>query len=417
MNLPEDFSNYTKEIMGEELFHTLVNGLQEEPPVSIRLNPAVKEYKNPDHHTHTVGWCELGQYLPQRPNFTFDPLFHAGLYYVQEASSMFIYHIIQQLVKTPVRMLDLCAAPGGKSTCCISALPTGSTLYCNEPIRNRAQILSENIQKWLMCGILGKKSHSTDHLQKDIDIKVTNNYPRDYKKAKATFDIILADVPCSGEGMFRKDEGAVAEWSIYNVGKCRDLQQDIISTIWPCLRPGGILIYSTCTFNTKENEENVRWIAEELGASFISIPTDKEWGITGSLLKDFNQPVYRFIPGKTKGEGLFVTVLRKERSTPLMAEKRSFSESLNILPMDFLHSIEESIQAPHVELSYSQAIRYLSREALVLPPDIPKGIVVVTYRSHPIGLVKNIGNRANNLYPKEWRIRSSHLPDTQPVII
>ncbi len=407
MQLPEEFIQQTKAMMGDELFHTFLNALHEKPSVSIRLNPS----KPNTHHPSTlfqslpyggrlggatpIPWCSTGYYLDDRPAFTFDPLLHAGAYYVQESSSMFLESVMKEYVTEPVCMLDLCAAPGGKSTLARTLLTPDSLLISNEPIRNRAQILSENVQKW------GYPQHI-----------VTNNYPKDFRKAKMLFDVILTDVPCSGEGMFRKDEGAIREWSPKNVEHCWKLQRDIVSDIWSCLRPGGILIYSTCTFNTKENEENVRWIADELGADILPVTTDASWNITGSLLKGFDEPVYRFIPGKTPGEGLFMAVLRKygqaEKVRP--EQLRKHLKMLHVMPQDFQESLRQAQEAPHAELSYEQAIAYLRREAIVLPADTPTGIVVVTYHQLPLGLVKNIGTRANNLYPKEWRIKSTHIP-------
>ena len=407
MILPEEFIQQTKAMMGDELFHTFLNALHEKPSVSIRLNPS----KPNTHHPSTlfqslpyggrlegaspIPWCSTGYYLDDRPAFTFDPLLHAGAYYVQESSSMFLESVMKEYVTETVCMLDLCAAPGGKSTLARTLLSPDSLLISNEPIRNRAQILSENVQKW------GYPQHI-----------VTNNYPKDFRKAKMLFDVILTDVPCSGEGMFRKDEGAIREWSPKNVEHCWKLQREIVGDIWNCLRPGGILIYSTCTFNTKENEENVQWIAEELGADILPVATEDSWNITGSLLKGFNEPVYRFIPGKTPGEGLFMAVLRKhgqaEKVRPEQLQKHL--KMLHVMPQDFQKSLRQAQEAPHVELSYEQAIAYLRREAIVLPADTPTGIVVVTYHQLPLGLVKNIGTRANNLYPKEWRIKSTHIP-------
>lgn len=290
--LPEEFIQETRQVMGEARFNRYMEAFNEEAPTSIRLNPRYHTGARPQH---AVPWCEEGFYLEGRPPFTFDPLFHAGCYYVQEAASMFVCHVLRQFVLEPVAMLDLCAAPGGKSTAARSILPEGSLLVSNEPITSRAQILLENITKWGWP-----------------DCIVTNNYPRDYRKAKAMFDVILCDVPCSGEGMFRKDPATISEWSLQNVEKCWRLQREIVADAWECLKSGGLLIYSTCTFNTKENEENVRWIMDTYEAEVLEIPTQPEWGITGSLLPDFNAPVYRFIPGITKSEGLFLCALRKK---------------------------------------------------------------------------------------------------------
>lgn len=292
-------------------------------------------------------------------------------------------------------MLDLCAAPGGKSTAMLSVLPEDCTLVSNEPIPTRAQILLENITKW------GAKN-----------CIVTNNYPRDFRKAKAKFDLILCDVPCSGEGMFRKDPATISEWSVQNVEKCWRLQREIVADAWECLNPGGIMIYSTCTFNTKENEENVRWIMEEYDAEPINIPIDPSWHITGSLLEGFDAPVYRFIPGITRSEGLFVCALKKRGEWREVRGKRNDLRQLKCLSIDGM----QELSTPSVDLPYSEALRYLRGEALVLPADAPRGIVTVTYKGIALGPVKNIGNRANNLYPKPWRIKTTHLP-TEPVEI
>lgn len=412
MHLPEPFIQETRKLLGDDRFQQLKVALDEEPPVSIRLNPFKVEYGKwrikSGVQMGIVPWCNYGYYLNKRPNFTFDPLLHAGAYYVQEASSMFVYHVLKQYVHEPVMMLDLCAAPGGKTTCAMSALPSGSRLYSNEPIRTRAHILSENVQKF------GHK-----------DIVVTNNYPKDYRKSGMMFDVILCDVPCSGEGMFRKDKNAINEWSLQHVAQCQQLQRNIVEEAWQCLRPGGLLIYSTCTFNVHENEENVKWIYDKLGAKILCVEMQPEWGITGSLLNDFQQPVYRFLPGFSHGEGLFMAVMTKcervnepsyschnKASAYLHKEKR-----LNILPPLFFDALDKAYETPKIELPYAQAISYLRRESIILSADIPCGIVTLTYHGLPIGLAKNVGNRANNLYPKEWRIKSTHIPQIPVVLL
>ena len=420
MQLPEDFIRETKQLMGAERFSRYMEAFDEEAPVSIRLNPQTlgdgsslfdnnsasmsQTKKNRPQMFERVPWCKEGYYLEGRPQFTFDPLFHAGCYYVQEAASMFITHVLRQLVHEPVEGLDMCAAPGGKSTAMLSVLPEGSTLVSNEPIPTRAQILLENITKW------GAKN-----------CIVTNNYPRDFKKAKAKFDLILCDVPCSGEGMFRKDPATIGEWSLQNVEKCWRLQREIVADAWECLNPGGILIYSTCTFNLKENEENVRWIIDTYDAEPIDIPTEPSWGITGSLLEGFDAPVYRFIPGITRSEGLFVCVLRKSGEWKVESGKRILKNKLSS-PLKELSAAEQfSFLFPpssfHIDLSYAEALKYLRGEALVLPPDTPRGLITVTYKGVSLGPVKNIGNRANNLYPKPWRIKTTHLPTEEIKII
>ena len=399
MNLPADFVAETRRIMGDERYNRFVGAFDEEAPTSIRVNPRIAIDHGPwtmDHSDSQVPWCSEGYYLNDRPQFTFDPLLHAGCYYVQEASSMFVTHILRNVQCSMVNVqcaLDMCAAPGGKSTALRSVLPDDCLLISNEPMGNRAQILLENVTKW------GGPNHI-----------VTNNYPRDFRKAKLKFDLILCDVPCSGEGMFRKDPNAISEWSAQNVEKCWQLQREIVADAWECLNPGGLLIYSTCTYNTKENEENIRWILDTYDAQVLDIPVDPSWNITGSLLQGFNEPVYRFIPGITRGEGLFVCALRKAGSLepkPFNAKKLA----LKVLDAEF----EKSDVC--VDVDYATALKYLRGEALVLPADTPRGIVTITYQGQPLGPAKNIGNRANNLYPKAWRIKSTHLPSEPPEVL
>lgn len=462
MNLPADFESRTRCLLGDDEYTDFREALERETPVSIRMNGC----KCPDVPQGVpVPWCPSGYYLETRPTFTFDPLFHAGCYYVQEASSMFVEQALRQYVHAPVAMLDLCAAPGGKSTLARSALPEGSLLVANEVMRNRSQVLAENLIKWGHPGVI-----------------VTNNDPRDFAPLRHTFDVILSDVPCSGEGMFRKDPVAVEEWSVENVQLCWQRQRRILADIWDCLKPGGILIYSTCTFNTEENEENVAWIVNELGAEVLPLAIDSAWHITGNL-SGGGFPVFRFLPHRTTGEGLFLAVLRKhdgetENSTERYRKKdkknkggksasanvafpqdvkrwisqsKSFSFSveanrLTAFPtawqpiFDIIKSTLKVLHAgvplaevkgkdcvpehslalssvfnrstfPCAPLTYGQAIAYLRKEAVALSPDTPRGYVCVTYKDIPLGFAKNIGNRANNLYPQEWRIRSGYMPE------
>ncbi|MBQ7514599.1 MAG: hypothetical protein IJS95_09500 [Prevotella sp.] len=404
--LPAVFTERTRQLMGDERFERYLKSFEEEVPVSIRLNPKKSgEWKV--ESGERIDWCREGYYLKQRPNFTFDPLFHAGCYYVQEAASMFLDEVLRQMVNGKSvngKCLDLCAAPGGKSTLLRAALPADCVLYSNEPIRNRASILLENVTKW------GYPNHI-----------VTNAYPRDYRKSKMTFDLILCDVPCSGEGMFRKDPATISEWSPQQVEKCWQLQRDIVSDAWACLNDGGLLIYSTCTFNIKENEENIRWILSTFDdARAIPVETKPEWNITGSLLEGFTEPVYRFIPGITRSEGLFLCVIRKgeastQRSVYSHAGNKSFPRWEQTVPT---LGTNDKLAAPcALDVSYTQAMSYLRGEALILPPDTPRGIVGITFMGHALGLAKNIGTRANNLYPKEWRIRTTHIPNEYEPIL
>lgn len=484
MNLPASFIDYTRSLLGDEEYDKLAAALQQETPVSIRLNNEKASFSIPHSSLNKVPWASEGFYLSERLTFTFDPLFHAGCYYVQEASSMFVEQVLRQYVTEPVVMLDLCAAPGGKSTHARSVLPEGSLLVANEVIRNRSQILAENLTKW---------GHP--------DVVVTNNDPADFSSLPSFFDVILTDVPCSGEGMFRKDPVAVEEWSPENVAICWQRQRRIIADIWPSLKPGGILIYSTCTYNTKEDEENVRWIQQEFRAEPLVLEVRKDWNITGNLLRDesdssensvLKAPVYHFFPHKTKGEGFFLAALRKPETGEDIAPAFSFAKgkttkkkdkkggatpslvtkehlnvakswlneeesagyllstegtTIQIFPQQYadeLAAMKQSLKIVSAgvgvgevkgkdlipghalamssallrraafateEVTYEQAIAYLRKEAITLSATAPRGYVLLTYRNIPLGFVKNIGNRANNLYPQEWRIRSGYLPD------
>ena len=366
-----------------------------------------------------------GYYLDQRPPFTFDPLLHAGAYYVQEASSMYLDDVLRRrLPAGPLVALDLCAAPGGKSTLLRSRLTDESLLVSNEPVHARSQVLAENLAKW---------GHPA--------CVVTQNLPEDFVHLTDTFDLVVTDVPCSGEGMFRKDEEALKEWSLENVDLCWRRQRDILQAIWPTLKPGGLLVYSTCTFNRLEDEDNARWIASALGAD---------------LLEERH-----FLPGRDRGEGFYLAALRKrgEWAAPVEANlpKATPVESLQgdffllktpvghwALPVRhalLMQKLRRTLRVllcgvqvaelkgrnwqpahalalstayvrgtyPEVALSYAQAIAYLRREALRI--DAPRGIFLVTFRGLPLGFAKGVGGRANNLYPQEWRIRTTYTPD------
>lgn len=417
--LPTQFVEYTSALMGDEKWKRYVASFEEETPTSVRLNPfkpcGYEASRLFDCDVEAIPWCKGGYWLGRRPSFTDDPLFHAGCYYVQEAGSMFLAEVMRQYVGKPVLMLDLCAAPGGKSTLARGVLPEGSLLLTNEPDRRRANILTENIQK-----------------QGHPDVIVTQNLHHHYSREALNFDVILTDVPCSGEGLFRRDRSAIGEWNIANVHRCASLQREIVTEIWKRLKPGGLLIYSTCTFNTQENEENVRYVRDELGAELQPVAVSPGWNITGSLLAGFDEPVYRFIPGISKSEGLFMCVLRKNgnecsenRQLPSAMKGTILKKTrLNIIydgiPRDMqkgrdnipshceaLSISRDATRFPTVELPREEALSYLHREAVTLPQATPRGYVVVCYDHHPLGFMKNIGTRANNLYPKEWAIHKS----------
>ena len=455
MQFAQEFINILGEQMQESERDALLAALEREPEVSIRFNSKAADPENIvleslDCRTSgRVPWADNAVYLDHRPQFTMDPLLHQGCYYVQEASSMFLAQALKKCVGGQLRALDLCAAPGGKSTLLAQLLPEGSLLVSNEIQRSRAQILAENMVKWGRPGVM-----------------VTCNTPKQIGESTLMFDLIAVDAPCSGEGMFRKDEGAVRDWSLKNVEMCAARQREIIEDIWPALKPGGYLIYSTCTFNRFEDEDNVRWIMERFGAVAMDLDADKEWNIAGSLTDDII-PVYHFMQHRTRGEGFFLCLLRKPEGSASVLKSRPFraentkipseciswlkpegcyeffikNESIYALPSDLasdmwqvgqeLYALVPGIKVAvmkgrdwlpaHdlaissalersafkcVEVTRQQALAYLHCDALRLE-DAPRGIVLLTYMDIPLGFVKNIGNRANNMYPQEWRIRNS----------
>lgn len=434
------------------------------PSVSVRANQ-LKGIELPKG-VNRVKWCDAGWYLSQREAFTFDPAMHQGLYYVQDASSMVLSHIIGEIVKdksAPIKYLDACAAPGGKTTVAIDALPHNSLVVANEYMPGRAVVLSENVTKWGCSSVVVSKGDTAK-----------------YRKLKEFFDIIAADVPCSGEGMFRKDAEAVSQWSPALVDECVARQKEIVENLWCALRPGGYMIYSTCTFNRHEDEEMIDYIINELGAESVEITVPEEWNIQSGV--NTSHHCFRFMPHKVDGEGLFVAVVKKcatdENETKIKSAKNKKSNKNTAKPQN-LNAIKNWINGkmslmveqddvlafptmwgdelgllkshldivscgvtvatikgkdfiptqslamsralnqeafPTYELDYNTAISYLRREAIVLD-DAPRGYVLLMYKNRPLGFVKNLGNRANNLYPQEWRILSSHIPEEVPQVI
>ena len=411
MNLSLDFVHLMHEHYDAVTADALCAALDTtEPEVSIRLNPrklSAETVLSCHPELEAVPWCPNAFYLPDRPAFTFDPLLHAGAYYVQEAASMYVAEVLlkneRRIVKnksnpladennsdsslndSSLLVLDLCAAPGGKSTLLQGLLPEGSLLISNEPIAKRAQILTENMQKW-MTGLPEEAPR----------VIVTQNYPVEFGALTGQVDVLLTDVPCSGEGMFRKDEVARQEWSLENVSMCQQRQRDILQDIWHVLKPGGLLIYSTCTFNRFEDEDNVRWICEELG---------------GELLMERH-----FLPGCDRGEGFYVAAIRHlprpisqgvENGcslSPREVDKKL--SSLHVLYDSALSSPLLTEGGVNINLSYNEALQYLRREALRV--EAPRGPVTLCYRGLVLGPGKGVGSRINNLYPEAWRIRTTY---------
>ena len=447
-NLDPIFRENLRAALGDEALGRYLQALENEPAtVSVRRNPFKMTQEEFAGHFREldagqVTWCADGRYLKERPQFHLDPLVHAGAYYVQDAASMVVQQIFAEL-RGPesVRMLDLCAAPGGKSTCIAAeSMREGDILVSNEVIRSRATILAENMTKW------GR-----------ADVVVTNDEPQRFAGLEGYFDILLADVPCSGEGMFRKDAGSIDQWSPDNVALCAARQRKIVAEAWPSLKTGGILIYSTCTFNRFENDGNVEWISRELGADMLELEVALEALRTACGLQ--------FIPGTTRSEGLYIAALRKTAAASavrirpakvpakvvcdyatdaecfkvstasgdiikaypagLAAEIMALEGKLSVIRSgvavasvkgrDLIPSAAIALSSKLAEktfpcetLSAGDALKYLRLEPLVLP-DAPKGFVLLKYESVPLGFVKNLGNRTNNLFPSAWRIRSTEV--------
>ena len=414
--LPQGFIDEMQDLLPEDA-DLLLDALSQDPTVSIKINRRKASDPNIIGYTglESVLWCESGYYLPARPRFTLNPLLHAGAFYVQEASSMIYETIVSRILpmsfdtsRTPA-VIDLCAAPGGKTTSIINAVPDGFFVVANEFSPQRASALKEILLKWGYP-----------------EIMVTNSSVDKLAKAGKAFDIVAVDAPCSGEGMMRKDETARAQWSPGLVKQCAALQREILENACEMLKPGGFLIYSTCTFNPDEDERQVKWLVEEKGMVPFDPDFPEEWGIMRGI--DIPYPCFRFMPHKTKGEGLFVAVMRKEidheeKTVALPRLKEWLRKNVKVIadgiPQKEMKGKEmvpcsqwalstafSSGEYREIEVDESTALSYLRHEALRLPPEYGKGFVVVKFKGFPLGFVKNIGSRANNLYPSEWRIRN-----------
>lgn len=420
--------------------------------VSIRINPAKFDIQQSSFDTAgKVPWSSNGFYLKQRPSFTLDPLFHAGAYYVQEASSMFLEEAIKQScdISKPLRVLDLCAAPGGKSTLIQSIISDESLLVSNEVIKARANILAENLTKWGSANVI-----------------VTNNDPEHFKRLQGFFDLIVVDAPCSGSGLFRKDPDAIDEWSLANVALCSQRQQRILATIESSLKPGGILIYSTCSYSEQEDEDIADWLMEQFDFATFPLKKETSWGIIETTSKIKKAYGYRFYPDKVKGEGFYIAAFKKHGETPAYKDSRpnkkpallssreeavvqdyiinplkysfiKWQDEVLAIPTgmlyDFLYlqsilylkkggvaigtiirnelvphhdwavSSLASAILPQVELTQELALDYLRRNDIKIDTHI-KGWALVKFKEITLGLVKILPGRINNYYPREWRI-------------
>lgn len=416
---------------------------------SIRVNEAkTTNHPPPTANVEKVPWTVSGSYLPARPSFTLDPTFHAGAYYVHEASSMFLEQALRQSVDLcqPLKVLDLCAAPGGKSTHIQSLISADSLLVSNDVIKSRASILSENLTKWGAANVV-----------------VTNNDPKDFQRLENFFDVVVVDAPCSGSGLFRKDPDAINEWSQDNVALCSQRQQRILADIWPALKPNGILVYSTCSYSVEEDENIATWLKEELTADNVKLAIAPDWGIVETNT-DGNFG-YRFYPDKVKGEGFFLACFKKaaadfyqpeenknrrikldknaiavleqwvDKDLPLVfvAEKEEWlampatvAEALDALKKNCYirkagvrmgkvirnelipdHELAVSTiiakTIPFVALDEASALQYLRKKDVQLDTD-KTGWLLVKYHGYGLGWIKAMANRTNNYYPSNWRI-------------
>lgn len=439
-------------LLGSE-YPDFIAALQTPAPVSIRRNPG----KLPgEGHFETsplqpVPWHPGGFYLDQRPVFTLDPLFHAGAYYVQEASSMFLYEALRQTVdfSKSLKILDLCAAPGGKSTLLASMLNADSLLVSNEVIRQRVGVLRENMEKWGYP-----------------NIAVVSAEAGEFAPLEGWFDVIVADAPCSGEGLFRKDPDAVREWSPAHVELCAGRQRRILADVLPALAPGGVLAYSTCTYNRLEDDDNLRWLLDTFDLELLSLELNEAWNIVRTPAGG-----YQFFPHRLRGEGFFIALFRKKAGNtgknapparfkniqPLGKKQAPLLEpwlrpgfdalffetpSGDVLALpahlepayrvldgalknkwfglntggfkgqDFIpsHALALSTQAsptlPGIDFTREQALRFLKKEVFDLPAGSPqKGWALARYGTLNLGWLKIVSNRWNNYLPQERRIR------------
>ena len=432
--LPEAFVDSIR--LNSPFGDSLLDALDQSAPISIRINPRKAGVKDLSAF-RSVSWCAMGYYLEERPSFTLDPSYHAGVYYAQEAASMVLSELINQLtLPEGAFILDLCAAPGGKTTAMLDALPNKSVVLANEISRHRSNILAENLSKWGVANVL-----------------VSNDSPEAFREIKDCFDLILVDAPCSGEGMFRKDKNARAEWKPDAPVLCATRQTEILNHIQEAIKPGGYLVYSTCTFNQLENEDQITHLLSDGSFELVS------WNVPSTCVPGRNKLGHYFLPGTTESEGLYVAVLRKKGTVirsleneqvpvskepifgitltenQVLIEERTgmhllSKETLSLLksidsPLRFIkkgvkiaeqspkgwipfqelalmNSIETNIK--RMELTEREALQYLRGETFPVQAQ-ELGFYMVTYKQMGLGFVKHLGNRFNNLYPKEWRIR------------
>ena len=476
MELPEGFVDWARGCAGLD-GEALIESLQLPAAVAVRVNrrkTVDDTVGNLYPEGREVEWCASGLRLPERPIFTLNPLLHAGVFYVQDPSSMIHEQIASLLAERlrrecegdeALKVLDFCAAPGGKTTAMIGGLPEGTQVVANEVDGHRRNILRENLEKWGYPYVAVAGSRSSD-----------------FASLGPEFDFVAVDAPCSGEGMMRKEMEARRQWGPRLIADCAALQRELLEDVVCALKPGGYLIYSTCTFNPEENERNVAWLRDVLGLEPMMgelLPDMKGVERAGREIEG-DIPCLRFMPHLTDGEGLFVTVMRKPataagelasgkidvrtmrrlsgrrhsgnnasnepempwmRDDMIAVESRDNPGEFTALPREMgelvgrmrsagVRVVEAGLPAgvmkgrelqpdgraalslafeqdsmPDVALSEEDALRYLRMETVRLPEYTPKGYVTVSYEGHRLGMMKNLGQRANSLWPKLWRVK------------
>jgi 16S rRNA C967 or C1407 C5-methylase (RsmB/RsmF family)/NOL1/NOP2/fmu family ribosome biogenesis protein len=463
MKLPEEFLQSLESVAGFEKEAFIRVHDEALPPTSVRINPAKALLINGAwtiasdplfaiQPSQQIPWTQYGYYLARRPSFTFDPFFHAGCYYVQEASSMFLEQALSQLLdlSKPLKVLDLCAAPGGKSTHIQSLISPESLVVSNEVIKTRSIVLTDNIIRWGCSNVF-----------------VSNNDPRAFQKLPGYFDVMVVDAPCSGSGLFRKDEDAVEEWSLNNVALCSQRQQRILADVLPALKEDGLLVYSTCSYSKEEDEAIMDWLTGEMEMENVALRTETITGIVVTESPKHNAVGYRFYPDKIRGEGFFLCCFRKKSNdsitklrpgkpelitarekkiveewitTPGLSYVR-FRNEISAVPQQFLsefsilqpllnlhyigvaigevlkerlvpaHALAQSTivsdDIPATSLPYDDAIKYLQRQEINIQPRTT-GWQVVRYGDRNLGWINALKNRVNNYYPKEIRILKAH---------
>lgn len=442
--LPPDFLINMQTLLGDA-WEDYLQSLEMVEQTSIRLHPFKK---NHEISGTPIQWEPTGVLLKERPTFALDPNWHAGVYYVQESSSMFLGEVMRQLNlgKSPLKALDLCAAPGGKSTHLLSLLHPESLLVSNEILPKRNKILTENIERWGMPNVV-----------------VTQNEASDFKRIPDFFDVMLIDAPCSGEGLFRRQPEAVNEWSLENIQHCSIRQQTILKDISPALKTGGYLIYSTCTFNVQENEAIVQSLLDSGNWKLIPLKNNFPELISEGCIKG----TFHFYPHKVPGSGFFIAVLQKTNAVSVISDQRywpsSFSEvktfpdnlksfllstlelklfsrkeQLWLIPSKLAKEVlllDNVLKITHsgiaagsmtknlftpahglamslilneniikIELNKTEAIAFLRKET-IFKDGFPNGWALACYQENPLGWIKVIPNRFNNHLPIPLMLR------------